>query len=70
MYRCPKCGSQNLEVIVQVWATLIQTDDGFQTDTTTPDNSSHDWSDESLMRCTDCGADEQIADAFKVPEAA
>ncbi len=70
MYRCPNCGSTNLEVIVQVWATLIQADDNFQTDTTTPDNSSHEWSDESPMRCVDCGSGEQIADAFKTTEAA
>lgn len=54
-YTCPKCGSKELEITVQVWAELIQNDDGFETDTTTPDDSSHDWDDESPMRCRSCG---------------
>ena len=47
MYRCPECGSTDLEVIVEVWATLIQTDDNVETDTTTPDDASHEWGDNS-----------------------
>jgi len=69
MYRCPECGSTNLEVVVQAWAILIQTDTGFQTDTTKPDNGPHEWSDESPMRCVDCESDERIAAAFKTTEA-
>jgi RNA polymerase subunit RPABC4/transcription elongation factor Spt4 len=64
MYRCPTCGSTNLEVTVQTWATLIQTAEGFQTDTATPDDASHEWGANSVMRCTDCDAQE-IAERFE-----
>jgi hypothetical protein len=67
MYKCPECGSTRLEVVVEVWATLIQTDEGFETDTTTPD-ASHDWTENSVMRCCDCGCQE-IAEEFKLAEA-
>jgi hypothetical protein len=63
VYRCPKCSSANLEVVVEVWATLIQNDDGFETDTTTPDDASHEWTDNSVMRCCDCDSQE-IAERF------
>ena len=67
MYRCPECGSTNLEVIVEVWATLIQTDDNLETDTSTPKTADHEWDDESVMRCVDCGWDD-IAERFEIPE--
>ena len=67
MYRCPECGSANLEVVVEVWATLIQTDDNLETDTTIPKTGDHEWGDESIMRCTDCHWDD-IAEKFAVPE--
>jgi hypothetical protein len=63
VYRCPKCSSANLEVVVEVWATLIQNDDGFETDTTTPDDASHEWTDNNVMRCCDCDSQE-IAERF------
>jgi cytochrome c-type biogenesis protein CcmH/NrfF len=63
MYRCPACDSTNLEVVVEVWATLIQTAEGFQTDTTTPDDASHEWGANSVMRCTVCDTQE-IAERF------
>ena len=69
MYRCPKCGSDNLEVVVEVWATLTQTGANFETDTSTPDDANHEWGDNSPMRCTDCDQ-QDIADAFKTKEAA
>jgi hypothetical protein len=65
MYICPKCGSIELEVVVEVWATLIQTHDNFETDTSTPDDASHEWDDNSLMRCRDCDCRE-IAGRFSV----
>ena len=64
MYRCPECGSDNLEVVVEVWATLIQKGDGFETDTTTPADANHEWGDNSAMRCRDCDAQE-IAERFE-----
>ena len=56
-YVCPKCeATDGLEVAVLVWAELIQEEDGnFQTDTTTPDDSSHEWDGNSDMYCTTCG---------------
>jgi len=61
MYRCPDCDSTDLEVSVVVWATLLQTEEGFETDATTPDDASHDWSDQSMMRCRDCGTERTAA---------
>lgn len=65
MYQCPKCGStDNLEVVVEVWATLIQTDDdNLETDTSTPDDGDHEWGDNSAMRCRDCDFSD-IAEKF------
>jgi hypothetical protein len=34
MYCCPKCGSISLEVVVEVWATLIQNAEGFEREST------------------------------------
>ena len=67
MYRCPECGSTNLEVVVEVWATLSQTEDNLETDTSTPKGGDHEWSDNSAMRCIVCGCDD-IAERFAVPE--
>lgn len=53
-YACPKCGSDNLEVSVVTWATLIQTADGIETDTTTVRDGSHEWDGASHMLCRDC----------------
>jgi hypothetical protein len=65
MYRCPKCSSTSLEVVVEVWATLIQNAEGFETDTSTPDDGSHEWGDNSVMRCQECDCQE-ISEEFKV----
>jgi len=55
MWACPRCSSDELEVNVSVWATLTQDDDGnLETDTSEPDDSNHEWDDESIMRCTAC----------------
>ena len=54
-YACPHCTSDELEVVVSVWAELTQDEDGnFETDTSTPDNSSHEWDEQSAMRCRSC----------------
>jgi hypothetical protein len=65
VYRCPECDSINLEVVVEVWATLIQNAEGFETDTSTPDDGSHELGDNSVMRCRDCDCQE-ISERFKV----
>ena len=65
MYRCPECGSISLEVVVEVWATLTQNAEAFETDTSTPKDASHEWGDNSVMRCQDCDCQE-IAERFKV----
>ena len=55
-YACPHCNSDELEVVVSVWAELIQNkNDEFETDTSTPDNSAHEWDNLSAMRCKGCG---------------
>ena len=56
-WRCPKCKSTNLEVVVKTWATLVQEDkdDNFETDTDTAHDHEHEWDSESLMECRDCG---------------
>ena len=57
-WRCPECGSsQNLFVVVSVWAKLLQESDGnFQTVTDEPGCPDHDheWDEESSMYCQ-CG---------------
>jgi len=66
MYQCPQCCSTNLEVVVEVWATLIQTDDdNFETDTSTPKNGDHEWGGNSAMRCIDCDCSD-IAEKFAI----
>lgn len=66
-HRCPQCKGTRLEVTVEVWAELIQTEDGFETDTTTPDDGSHEWTENSPMRCVDCNTC-KIAREFQVCE--
>lgn len=67
-YVCPVCKSARLEVVVECRARLIQTENGgdfdVETDTTTPQDSSHEWGDNSVMFCMQCG-EQDIADAFE-----
>jgi predicted RNA-binding Zn-ribbon protein involved in translation (DUF1610 family) len=63
-YACPKCGSTDLEVTIEAWAKLVQTPDGnVETDTDTVWDTSHTWTENSVMRCTKCGH-YAIADEF------
>jgi hypothetical protein len=68
-YRCPVCKRDDrLEVVVEVWATLIQRgEDEFETDTTTPQDASHEWNENSVMRCLACDCQE-IAERFELEE--
>lgn len=53
-YRCPKCGSDNLKVVVQVWAKLIQEpeEDNIQTEF---EGGDMEFDDASPMMCNACG---------------
>jgi hypothetical protein len=65
-YACPQCQSDELEVAVLVWAKLLQDGSGdFETDTSEPDDSSHDWDGDSAMKCSVC-AHSAPAEAFEV----
>ena len=54
-YRCPKCGSKELEVTVSAWARLYQ-EGGEVTGTVTEEArcGDHDWDEDSPMMCCDC----------------
>ncbi len=60
MWKCPKCKGGDLDVSVEVWARLIQDEDGenFSTDTDGSQNGGdHEWDSNSVMQCrnADCG---------------
>ena len=72
MYRCPTCqSSDHLEVVITAWALLVQDDDDdIQTDLDLAEDRSHEWDNNSSMRCMneDCRdyGDTNIADYFEV----
>ena len=51
-WRCPNCGSVNLNVTVFTNARLLQSTDGenFETEII----GDHEWGEYSYMNCTDC----------------
>ena len=53
-WRCPNCASRDLKVSVEMWARLIQEDDGENFETEIEDGD-HEWDSESAMVCLDCG---------------
>ena len=56
MFKCPKCGSDTIDVCVKVWTKVIQDDpDNIQTDTDGALDHDHEWDDDSPMRCRECG---------------
>ena len=61
-YACPECKGTNLRVTVEVWANLLQEDGNIQTVEDDKDGS-HEWTENSVMECKDCGLD-GIADEF------
>lgn len=67
MYKCPECGSDALEVTIETWARLIQHEDGCETDTDEAQHHDHEWSENSVMRCVECGHD-AIAEEFEVED--
>ena len=67
MYKCPECGSDALEVTIETWARLVQGEDGPTTDPDEAQDRDHEWSDNSVMRCVECGHD-AIAEEFEVED--
>jgi hypothetical protein len=62
IWRCPKCGSDALEVVIETWAELIQSTEEsgeivFETDLDGAREHDHEWTGDSVMRCRnwDCG---------------
>jgi predicted RNA-binding Zn-ribbon protein involved in translation (DUF1610 family) len=64
MYRCPECGSDELEVTVETRAKLIQSDGNIETDTDAAEDACHEWGENSVMRCVSCRHSD-IADEFR-----
>lgn len=63
-WKCPKCDSSSLEVVVEVHAALFQNKNGFETSIECADDDSHEWNENSVMTCMDCG-EQNIADSFQ-----
>ena len=66
-WMCPKCKGQDLkvDVVIHTRARLIQETDGnFQTDS---DGGDHEWDDDGMMECCDCGHEAKVS-AFRVPD--
>lgn len=54
-YQCPDCGQSDcLEVVVQVFARVIQEPDNIQTCTDTATQKDHHWDEASRMCCRHC----------------
>ncbi len=53
-YRCPKCGSDNLKVVVQVWAKLIQEPEDANIETEF-EGGDREFDDNSPIMCSACG---------------
>lgn len=66
-WMCPKCKGMDLKVdiVIHTRARLIQEPDGnFQTD---ENGGDHEWDDDGLMECCDCGHEAKVS-AFRVPD--
>jgi len=61
MYRCPKCGSADLDVTALIDVRLYQDEDEetgeveFETDYGEARSNDHEWDDGSMMSCRSCG---------------
>lgn len=64
MYKCPQCGSIELNVQVETACRLMQGDEGCATEYL---NGDHYWGDENTMWCTKCGYQE-CSEEFEVEE--
>lgn len=55
-WKCPQCGNGDLDVSIQTWARLDQSDvDNITTDTDGAQFNDHEWDGDSLMQCRACG---------------
>jgi len=66
-WRCPECRSTALDVSVETWARLFQRCGDFETDFDDALDHSHEWDDDSPMKCRDCGHG-ALTEEFKVRE--
>lgn len=62
-WKCPECGSTDLKVEINLWATLIQSEDNFETEILEGD---HEWDNHSWMICERCIAIGRVRE-FEVP---
>lgn len=53
-YKCPECGGHKVQVVVELLATMNQTEDGEYTTALDFNDLEYNWSDESSMLCRDC----------------
>ncbi len=58
---CPHCGSTDLQVSVQAWATLTQYSDNIVTEA----SGDEEWDSDSTMNCLECNLAEP-ASSFQV----
>jgi DNA-directed RNA polymerase subunit RPC12/RpoP len=63
-YRCPKCRSRALRVVVKCWADVLQDDRNLMTDI---DPSNQEWDQDSPMSCCACSHRGFVAH-FTVPD--
>lgn len=54
-YVCPICFGDNMDVHIETWARLNQTEDGVETDVMDAQFGDHEWDNKSRMQCRDCG---------------
>lgn len=69
-YRCPKCGStDDIDVTVQVWARIIQTecDENVETDLDEASDHDQEFDSDSATICRACGYGEKLQE-FQVEE--
>ena len=67
MYNCPDCGSTALDVTITTMARLVQDEDGPQTLTDEAECGDHEWDDNSIMVCRECGF-QAIAEEFEIED--
>lgn len=67
MFKCPMCNAkEGLRIVARICVELTQEPDGnFQTEEVR--HAGHDWDDESVMFCTQCGETGTVAD-FTFPD--
>lgn len=65
MYKCPQCGDANsVQVLVSVWATLVQPEHDPECFETEVDGQDHEWDQNSGGNCDLCGFRAPIGDFY------